>query len=175
VSRAKSAPKGPNSAEIRRPGCGKFLRVGSLFLPEHLFFPTLAHRQLLHRLCFRYLVQCLMDTDLNKLLKTEKLTSDHVCYFLYQILRGLKYIHSANVLHRDLKPSNLLVNNHCDLKVGLFRRRVPPPTSLRFPFPPSCCSYFFGSVIILRPCSETMRPICGGGRFIIISPFAVVI
>ena len=38
-------------------------------------------------------------------------------YFLYQILRGLKYIHSANVLHRDLKPSNLLLNANCDLKI----------------------------------------------------------
>ena len=34
-----------------------------------------------------------------------------------QILRGLKYIHSAGVLHRDLKPSNLLLNATCDLKV----------------------------------------------------------
>jgi serine/threonine protein kinase len=33
-----------------------------------------------------------------------------------QLLRGLKYIHSANVLHRDLKPSNLLLNANCDLK-----------------------------------------------------------
>lgn len=43
----------------------------------------------------------------------------NVCwqYFMYQILRGLKYIHSANVLHRDLKPSNLLVNANCDLKI----------------------------------------------------------
>ncbi len=40
-----------------------------------------------------------------------------ICYFLYQMLRGLKYIHSANVLHRDLKPSNLLLNTTCDLKV----------------------------------------------------------
>ena len=42
---------------------------------------------------------------------------DHIQYFLYQILRGLKYIHSANVLHRDLKPSNLLLNANCDLKI----------------------------------------------------------
>ena len=35
--------------------------------------------------------------------------TQHVRLFLYQLLRGLKYIHSANVLHRDLKPSNLLV------------------------------------------------------------------
>lgn len=58
-----------------------------------------------------------METDLYKLLKTQKLSNDHICYFLYQILRGLKYIHSANVLHRDLKPSNLLLNTTCDLKV----------------------------------------------------------
>lgn len=50
---------------------------------------------------------------------TQRLSNDHICYFLYQILRGLKYIHSANVLHRDLKPSNLLLNTTCDLKVSL--------------------------------------------------------
>ncbi|KAI2578099.1 MAPK3 isoform 11 [Pan troglodytes] len=63
-----------------------------------------------------YIVQDLMETDLYKLLKSQQLSNDHICYFLYQILRGLKYIHSANVLHRDLKPSNLLINTTCDLK-----------------------------------------------------------
>lgn len=67
-----------------------------------------------------YIVQCLMETDLYKLLKTQRLSNDHICYFLYQILRGLKYIHSANVLHRDLKPSNLLLNTTCDLKVSFY-------------------------------------------------------
>jgi len=66
-----------------------------------------------------YIVQTLMETDLYKLLKAQHLGNDHICYFLYQILRGLKYIHSANVLHRDLKPSNLLLNTTCDLKVCL--------------------------------------------------------
>ncbi|MEQ2189209.1 Mitogen-activated protein kinase 1 [Goodea atripinnis] len=66
-----------------------------------------------------YIVQDLMETDLYKLLKTQHLSNDHICYFLYQILRGLKYIHSANVLHRDLKPSNLLLNTTCDLKVSV--------------------------------------------------------
>lgn len=69
-----------------------------------------------------------METDLYKLLKTQTLSNDHICYFLYQILRGLKYIHSANVLHRDLKPSNLLLNTTCDLKIcdfGLARVADP--------------------------------------------------
>lgn len=65
-----------------------------------------------------------METDLYKLLKTQHLSNDHICYFLYQILRGLKYIHSANVLHRDLKPSNLLLNTTCDLKVRTTEIRV---------------------------------------------------
>jgi mitogen-activated protein kinase 1/3 len=75
-----------------------------------------------------YIVQCLMETDMYKLLKTQKLSNDHICYFVYQILRGLKYIHSANVLHRDLKPSNLLLNTTCDLKIcdfGLARVADP--------------------------------------------------
>jgi serine/threonine protein kinase len=33
----------------------------------------------------------------------QKLTDDHHAYFLYQILRGLKYLHSANVIHRCVR------------------------------------------------------------------------
>jgi mitogen-activated protein kinase 1/3 len=59
-----------------------------------------------------------METDLHRIIYSRQpLTIDHVQYFVYQILRGLKYINSANVLHRDLKPSNLLLNSNCDLKI----------------------------------------------------------
>lgn len=65
-----------------------------------------------------YLVYELMDTDLHQIIRSAQPLSDEHCqYFIYQILRGLKYVHSANVLHRDLKPSNLLLNANCDLKI----------------------------------------------------------
>nr|POE81430.1 mitogen-activated protein kinase like ntf6 [Quercus suber] len=65
-----------------------------------------------------YIVYELMDTDLNQIIRSNQaLTDDHCQYFLYQLLRGLKYVHSANVLHRDLKPSNLLLDANCDLKI----------------------------------------------------------
>ena len=51
-----------------------------------------------------------METDLHRVIYSRQdLSEDHIQYFIYQILRGLLFMHSANVIHRDLKPSNLLL------------------------------------------------------------------
>ena len=78
-----------------------------------------------------YFVTDLQGTDLHRLLTSRPLEKQFVQYFLYQILRGLKYVHSAGVIHRDLKPSNILVNENCDLKIcdfGLARVQDPQMT-----------------------------------------------
>jgi len=65
-----------------------------------------------------YIVTDCMDTDLYQILSSRQQLSDqHFQWFLYQILRGLSFLHAGNVLHRDMKPSNLLVNEDCTLKI----------------------------------------------------------
>ncbi|KAF5000956.1 hypothetical protein FGRMN_1326 [Fusarium graminum] len=78
-----------------------------------------------------YFVTELLGTDLHRLLTSRPLEKQFIQYFLYQIMRGLKYVHSAGVVHRDLKPSNILVNENCDLKIcdfGLARIQDPQMT-----------------------------------------------
>ena len=76
-----------------------------------------------------YVISELMETDLSSIIKSpQPLTDEHCQFFLYQLLRGLKFMHTACILHRDLKPRNLLVNSNCDLKIcdfGLARPNVP--------------------------------------------------
>ncbi|KAH7101883.1 mitogen activated protein kinase [Auriculariales sp. MPI-PUGE-AT-0066] len=64
-----------------------------------------------------YIITELLGTDLHRLLTSRRLEKQFIQYFLYQILRALKYVHSAGVVHRDLKPSNILINENCDLKI----------------------------------------------------------
>lgn len=70
-----------------------------------------------------------MDTDLHRVIYSkQKLSDEHIQFFLYQMLCALKYMHSCNVVHRDLKPSNILLTANCDLKLcdfGLSRDLNP--------------------------------------------------
>lgn len=119
-----------------------------------MFYSTRAFRRLLQlpdpSCLWITVIQELMQTDLHKVIRTQQLSDDHAqvksllllqsakltvlffClqYFIYQTLRALKTIHSADLVHRDLKPANLLLNANCDLKVCDFglARSVHPTT-----------------------------------------------
>lgn len=62
------------------------------------------------------------DQDLKKYFDSlnGEIDLDVVKSFMYQLLRGLAFCHSHNVLHRDLKPQNLLINKNGELKLADF-------------------------------------------------------
>lgn len=65
-----------------------------------------------------------MEADLHSVVGTEILEKVHQIFVFYQILTGLHYLHSAELIHRDLKPSNVLLNSECKAKLcdfGLIR------------------------------------------------------
>lgn len=75
-----------------------------------------------------YLVMDYLDADLHRVIQSKQtLSVEHLRYFMWQIFRGIQFMHAHGVLHRDLKPSNLLVNRNCALKIGDFGlARVAP-------------------------------------------------
>ena len=67
-----------------------------------------------------YLVFECMETDLLTAIRGNVLQDIHKQYVTWQMLKALKYMHSAELLHRDMKPSNLLLNSDCVVKVADF-------------------------------------------------------
>merc|ERR1719150_1392931 len=69
-----------------------------------LDFWTASHPRVLDQFADVYMVTHLMGADLNNIIKTQKLSDDHVQFLIYQIIRGMK-------------PSNIAVNEDCELKI----------------------------------------------------------
>ncbi len=70
-----------------------------------------------------------MDFDLNRLMckNDQPFTDQSIQYFVHQILRGLKYMHSASIIHRDIKPENILLSQDVDVMIcdfGLSRSMI---------------------------------------------------
>ena len=67
-----------------------------------------------------FIIMEYIESDLRKVIgqaRQIEYTEDHVKLILYNILRAIKYLHSANIIHRDLKPGNILIDSDCQIKI----------------------------------------------------------
>ena len=69
-----------------------------------------------------YMVTPYMDHDLSGLLEnpTVRITEPQIKCYMLQLLEGVRYLHSMQILHRDMKAANLLINNKGILQIADF-------------------------------------------------------
>ncbi|XP_022643875.1 stress-activated protein kinase JNK-like isoform X9 [Varroa destructor] len=92
--------------------------------------------------CDVYLVMELLEANLCQVIN---LTLDHdrMSFLIYQMLCGVKHLHSAGIIHRDLKPSNIVVIEQLGTPAEDFQRRLQNSVLTYVQSRPYCQGYSF--------------------------------
>ncbi|KAI3386009.1 hypothetical protein SNEBB_009329 [Seison nebaliae] len=64
-----------------------------------------------------YLITDYLVNNLDRVIRHKEYTEKNIPLIIYQLFRGLKYIHSAGIIHRDLKPGNIIINSSVSVKI----------------------------------------------------------
>ena len=100
---------------------------------KRLIKEIMIHRQMHHPNIVRFehffedsnnvyiLLELCENKTMNNLLKVRKsLTELEVQYYIINLIKALKYIHSKRIIHRDLKIGNIFLTKKMELKLGDF-------------------------------------------------------
>ena len=80
-----------------------------------------------------FIVMEYFESDLRKMIHQKprvNLLEAHVLWILYNLLCGIKFLHSANIMHRDIKPANILIDSNCRVKICDFGLSRSLPASI---------------------------------------------
>lgn len=113
------------------------------------------------------LVLELGECDMKEVIaSSHQLTSPAVEHAMYNILLGLKYMHSAGVIHRDLKPANVLVFADESVKLCDFglARCVESVGSCGKELIVGSCSETGACKVSCDPASLTKADLCGASK-----------
>jgi len=61
------------------------------------------------QISFFNLFESISEADLHNVIRKGNILKDtHKRYVMYQLLKAMKYLHSANVIHRDMKVKKII-------------------------------------------------------------------
>ena len=97
----------------------------SLILNEILLTQNSTHPNIIvYHDCYDYtgiwIIEELMACSLTDLIldRPEQIPEDIIGYVLYEVLKGLHFLHSKNRIHRDIKSDNILISAQGEIKIA---------------------------------------------------------
>ncbi|KAI4387620.1 hypothetical protein MLD38_000041 [Melastoma candidum] len=130
---------------------------------EHCFYSASDKDEVYLNLVLEYVSETVYRASKRYVRMNQHVPTFYVQLYVYQIFRGLNYLHNVvGVCHRDTKPRNLLVNPRihqlkiCDF--GSAKKLVGPPPKNSHAFPVSCYQNCLAHRLISVACSYQSTP-----------------
>ena len=95
--------------------------VKLMFLSDEYLNTTLMNLKNEEKLLYEYSIPLkLYENDLFNIMSEQFLDKIKLKSYIKEIVKGLKYIHSKNIVHRDIKPENIFIDKYDNAVIGDF-------------------------------------------------------